>query len=302
MLFKSRKAKRNSGRAQTSQTRKSTTRRLQLLEKLEDRRLMAVAGGFDEQLLPFELNQGEYSGSRQAQVNHGRYRSGRFELRRAARTFRAQPIDNGPTDIGDAFADESCTADGQTQQPNDGDQKPADEDVKPQKENEQPVAKEDSASTEETSTTPPAADPTVGGDSFWDARSTTKVEESPQSQDETSPLENSKLAPQAVEMPSVDPERSFDTESFFAPDKSGAEADGEEKEKTDDTGDADKPVDKKPIFLTEPEELEGSHDLEYRDEGATCKDQVDQGPREQGRAGRSRLTPRHRYRFQYKIL
>ena len=284
MLFRNRKQNRRSNRSQPSQRRKSTTRRLQLLEKLEDRRLMAVAGGFEEQLLRFELDRGEYSRSLRGQVQQDRYRSGRFELRQAARTLRVQPIDNGPADI---------------QRPNDGDQKPGDDDVKPKKENEQPVSKEDSSAAEVTPTTPPAADPTAGGDSFWDARSRTKVEESSHAKDETSPLENSKLAPQAVELPSVDAEMSFDVEGFLAPDKSGAEAVGEEKEKADDTGDADKPVDKKPISLTVPEELEGSHDFEYRDEGATCKDQVDQGPRNRERTDRSRRMSSDRYRIRY---
>ena len=79
MLFKSRKQNRRSNRSQQSQRRKSTTRRLQLLEKLEDRRLMAVAGGCEEQLLRFELNRRQYSRSLSDEVYQDRYRSGRFE-------------------------------------------------------------------------------------------------------------------------------------------------------------------------------------------------------------------------------
>jgi hypothetical protein len=51
MLFGNRKQNRRSNRSKQSQRRNATTRRIQLLERHEDRRLMAVAGGFEEQLL-----------------------------------------------------------------------------------------------------------------------------------------------------------------------------------------------------------------------------------------------------------
>ncbi|MFP6669889.1 MAG: hypothetical protein VB857_00620, partial [Pirellulaceae bacterium] len=74
MLLGNRKQNRRSNRRQKSQKRNSTERRLQFLETLEDRRLLAVAGCFDEQLVRDESNRSvsPYHATDQVQVRQHR--------------------------------------------------------------------------------------------------------------------------------------------------------------------------------------------------------------------------------------
>ena len=84
--------KRRSSRRQKAHRRNASTRRIQLVESLEDRRLMAVAGGFASQLAHFGSNWNQHSGFGTDQVQQGPFQSNAFGLGQAP---AAQNIDNG---------------------------------------------------------------------------------------------------------------------------------------------------------------------------------------------------------------
>ena len=99
MLLRNRKQTRRSNRRKNSQKRNSTERRLQFLETLEDRRLMAVAAGFDEQLGRDESNHriSSYHATDQVQVRHQRLN--RRDLRLLSRANPPQQVNQAVTEI-----------------------------------------------------------------------------------------------------------------------------------------------------------------------------------------------------------
>ena len=95
MLFGSQSEKRTSkhrsSRRQKARRRTSTTRRVQRVESLEDRRLMAVAGGFASQLAQFRSNLNQRSWFGTDQVQQGLVQTNFFGLGRGS---AAQNIDD----------------------------------------------------------------------------------------------------------------------------------------------------------------------------------------------------------------